>query len=194
MQYIYQIIDWSIINIKLHFTVKTLETSNNHVVQIRPGEAQITTGACAAPGRFYTTGSELHLDVSGQQEPLLLSDVSTLKGPELHLDVTRLQEPVLPWTCPPYKGLCWPVGIHVCTTCLSCTYGLPWQQEPFLLLDVPTLQWPGQHLDLSTPQWPVLTSPGLLHVRNCENGQRGTVCIKKTIEKSSNFLTQANNY
>jgi hypothetical protein len=27
-------------------------------------------------------------------------------------------------------------------------------------------------------------------VRNHENGQRGTVCIKKIIEKSSNFLAQ----
>jgi hypothetical protein len=64
-----------------------------------------TTGACAAPGRVYTTGSRLHLDVYGQQDPLLLSDVSTLQGPELHLDVPRLQEPLLPWTCLPFKGL-----------------------------------------------------------------------------------------
>ena len=34
-------------------------------------------------------GPAQHLDVSGQQETLLLLSVSTLQGPEMHLDVTR---------------------------------------------------------------------------------------------------------
>ncbi len=38
---------------------------------------------------------ELHLDMSGQHEPLLLLDVSKLKEDELHQDISRLQEPVL---------------------------------------------------------------------------------------------------
>ena len=44
---------------------------------------------------FSLQGPELHLDVSGQQEPVLLLNVSTLQRPELHLDVSGQQEPVL---------------------------------------------------------------------------------------------------
>ncbi len=75
-----------------------------------------TTRAYAAPGRVYTTrvlsstcpclhytctlmdvstpqGPQLHLNLPGQEEPLLLLDMSKLQRPELHLDVPRLQEP-----------------------------------------------------------------------------------------------------
>ncbi len=39
----------------------------------------LTTFVCAAPGRVYTRqGPELHLDMSGQQEPVMLLDMSTL--------------------------------------------------------------------------------------------------------------------
>jgi hypothetical protein len=48
---------------------------------------------------------ELHLDVSGQQEPLLLLDVSTLQGPELHLEVSVQKEPILDWFCLHHTGL-----------------------------------------------------------------------------------------
>jgi hypothetical protein len=50
-----------------------------------------TTEACAASRRVYTQGPELHLDLVGQQEPMLLLDVSTrtLQGRELHLHVFR---------------------------------------------------------------------------------------------------------
>ncbi len=41
-----------------------------------------------------TAGSELHLDVSALQRPVLLLEVSTA-GSELHLDVSALQRPVL---------------------------------------------------------------------------------------------------
>ena len=40
-----------------------------------------TVKACAAPGPVYTAGPELHLDMSVQQEPMLLLDVSTPKRP-----------------------------------------------------------------------------------------------------------------
>ncbi len=43
----------------------------------------------------YTTGPELHLDMSIQQEPLLLLDVSTPQRPELQLDLSTPQRPVL---------------------------------------------------------------------------------------------------
>ncbi len=42
-------------------------------------------------GHVYTTGPGLHLDVSTQQEPLLLLDEFTVKKPELHLGVFRLK-------------------------------------------------------------------------------------------------------
>jgi hypothetical protein len=51
-------------------------------------------GLCV-PGGVYTTGPELHLDVSAPQRSLLLLEVSTLKGPELHLDVSALQRSLL---------------------------------------------------------------------------------------------------
>jgi hypothetical protein len=39
----------------------------------------LTTCVCAAPGRVYTRqGPKLHLDMSGQQEPVMLLDMSTL--------------------------------------------------------------------------------------------------------------------
>ncbi len=40
-------------------------------------------------------GPKLHLDVSGQQEPLLFLDLSVLQGDELHLNVPRQQKPVM---------------------------------------------------------------------------------------------------
>ncbi len=39
-----------------------------------------TAEFCAASGRVYSTGPELHLDVSGKQDPELLLDVSTPQG------------------------------------------------------------------------------------------------------------------
>ncbi len=65
-------------------------------------ELVCTTRAFASPGRVYTAGSELHLDLSVQQEPLLLLDVSTLQG----LSYT--------WTCLYNKSLCFS------WTCLHC--------------------------------------------------------------------------
>jgi hypothetical protein len=38
---------------------------------------------------------EMHLDVPGQQEPMLLLDMSTPQGPDLHLDGFGQQEPML---------------------------------------------------------------------------------------------------
>ncbi len=40
-------------------------------------------------------GPELYLDLSEQQEPVLLIEVSTSQVPELHMDVCKQQEPVL---------------------------------------------------------------------------------------------------
>jgi hypothetical protein len=40
----------------------------------------------------------MHLDMSGQQEPVLLLDMF-IQEPELHLEVSRLQEPVLLLHC-----------------------------------------------------------------------------------------------
>ncbi len=77
-------------------------------------------------------GPELHLNVSGQQEPLLLLHISTLQGPELQLDGSGQQEPVLVWT---------------------------WQHRwkgAELHLDVSTLQRHMQYPDVSTPQEPDL--------------------------------------
>ncbi|MFN9906443.1 MAG: hypothetical protein ACK56F_10020, partial [bacterium] len=53
-------------------------------------------GMCCS-WRCLPQGPELHLDLLGQQEPVLLQDVSTrkLKGHELHLDLSTLQRPVL---------------------------------------------------------------------------------------------------
>ncbi len=45
----------------------------------------------AAPELFYTTeGLELHLVFSGQQEPVLVLDVSIPQALKLHLDVLLL--------------------------------------------------------------------------------------------------------
>jgi hypothetical protein len=77
-----------------------------------------TTGACAAHENSITQRPELHLNASGQQEPLLLPDVATLQGPELQMDLFGQHEPVLlldvlhhrglscTWTCLHYRGLC----------------------------------------------------------------------------------------
>jgi hypothetical protein len=53
-------------------------------------------GSCCS-WRCLPQRPELHLDLFGQQEPVLLQDVSTrkLKGRELHLDLSTLQRPVL---------------------------------------------------------------------------------------------------
>jgi hypothetical protein len=49
-----------------------------------------------APGCVLTPqGTELHLAMSGQQEPVLLLSMSKPQGPELHLDVSTLQLPIL---------------------------------------------------------------------------------------------------
>ncbi len=45
--------------------------------------------------RGYNTGTELHLDLSGQQGPVLLLDRVYTTGTELHLDLSGQQEPVL---------------------------------------------------------------------------------------------------
>jgi hypothetical protein len=81
--------------------------------------------SCAAPGHVYITGSELHLDVSGQQEPLLLSGMSTLQG----LSYT--------WTYLDYRSLCCSL------TCLhyrglSCT----WTYLDYRSLCCPGLVYP----------------------------------------------------
>ena len=49
-----------------------------------------TTEARAASRLGYTQGPELHLDLVGRQELVLLLDMSTLQGCELHLNVLRL--------------------------------------------------------------------------------------------------------
>ncbi len=54
----------------------------------------------------YYQGPELHLDLVGQQEPLLLLDVSTLKRRELHLDYLGYWRLCCCWTCLHYRGLC----------------------------------------------------------------------------------------
>ncbi len=77
-----------------------------------------TTEACAAPQRFYTLGPELHLNVFGQQEPLLHPYVSTPTGAWDALELSTLQKPVLlldvsipqslscTWTCLDNRSLC----------------------------------------------------------------------------------------
>jgi hypothetical protein len=52
-----------------------------------------TTETCAALGRVYTLGPELHLDVSTLQISVLHLDVLSQQGPEQHLDVIPLQGP-----------------------------------------------------------------------------------------------------
>ena len=69
--------------------------------------------------------------MAGQQDPVLLLDVSTLQGPDLHLDVYTQQGP----------------GLHL---------EMSRQHEPVLLLDVSTPQGLELHLDVSIPQRPVL--------------------------------------
>ncbi len=70
---------------------------------------------------------ELHLDLSGQKEPVLTLDVYTPQGPELHLEVSGQQELVL--------------LLDVSTL-----------ERHLLPLDVSTPQRPLLHLDGSTPQ------------------------------------------
>jgi hypothetical protein len=67
-----------------------------------------TTGALLILNVSTSQGPELHLDMSGQQEPLLLLDVSSLQGPELHLDVLHFADYkslCCSWTCLHYRGL-----------------------------------------------------------------------------------------
>jgi hypothetical protein len=49
--------------------------------------------------RVSAQGPELHLDLVGQQELVLLWDVSTLQELELHRDIFRPQLPVLHLVC-----------------------------------------------------------------------------------------------
>jgi hypothetical protein len=71
-----------------------------------------TTEACAASGRVYTTeGPELHLNVSGQQEPLLLLDLYSLQGLNCtwtHLTAVSIDYRSLCyiWTFLDYSSLC----------------------------------------------------------------------------------------
>ncbi len=114
----------------------------------------------AAFGCVYCTKqrSELQLDVSRPQEPVVLRDMSTLKGPDLHLDVSTLhrpalhldmstpqgpephlgvsEQPVLLWTCLhqrvplQYRGLC---CIWMCLITKAWAYlNSSGQQEPLL--------------------------------------------------------------
>jgi hypothetical protein len=55
----------------------------------------LTSEACVAPEGVYTTGAELHLNVSALQRPVLLLEVSTPQGLELHLNVSAQQRLVL---------------------------------------------------------------------------------------------------
>jgi hypothetical protein len=49
---------------------------------------------------------ELHLDVYGQHEPALLLDVSTLQGPELHLDISiEYRNLCCTWTCLRHRSM-----------------------------------------------------------------------------------------
>ncbi len=43
--------------------------------------------ACAALGRVYTLGPELHKDLSTLHSPVLHLDVFPLQEPDLHLDI-----------------------------------------------------------------------------------------------------------
>ncbi len=144
-----------------------------------------TTGACAAPGRATPQGPELHLDIPGQEEPLLLFYLSTLQWPELDLDVPRLQEPdpefgntteacAAPGSA--YTTPAWAVFGRVWNQNPSCTgldvstqqgasaaTGRDTLQRPMLHLDVSTPPGLELHQDTSAPQRPVLhldvTSP-----------------------------------
>jgi hypothetical protein len=96
--------------------VLLLDVSLYHGDLAAPGLVSITD--CASPRRVYTTGTELHLDLSGQQEPVLLLDMSTPQGTELHLCLSGQQEPVLlllvstlrglscTWSCLDNRSLC----------------------------------------------------------------------------------------
>ncbi len=49
---------------------------------------------------------QLHLELPGQQEPVLLLDVSTLQGPEQHFSMSPLHYVASWWTCLHHRGLC----------------------------------------------------------------------------------------
>ncbi len=94
---------------------------------------------CVAPGRVYTTGPQLHLDLPGQQKPVLLlwTYLHILQRLVLHFDASTLQRPVmLKLSRQHYRD-------QSCTwTCLDNSS----KQE------VSTLQGLELHLDMYTPQ------------------------------------------
>jgi len=97
-----------------------------------------TTEECAASGGVYTTGAELHLDVSALQRNVLLLELSTLQGPELHLNVSALQRSVL--------------LLEVSATGPELHLDVSALQRNLLLLEVSTLQGPELYLDVSATE------------------------------------------
>ncbi len=92
----------------------------------------------AAPERFNTTkGLELHLVFSGQQEPVLLLNVSIPQAPKLHLDVLLLDVSTVLNT----KGV-WAAHGPYKTTWACAPPGLVYTQRPLLHLDVSGQQEP----------------------------------------------------
>jgi hypothetical protein len=93
-------------------------------------------------------GPELHLELSGQKEPLL-----TLV-PELDLEVSGKQELVLGWTYLPYRGL------NYAWMCLE-NRSLSWSGQEVMSNSTP---WaPQLHLDVSTLQ-EAFAAPGRVRI------------------------------
>jgi hypothetical protein len=65
-----------------------------------------TTEACAASRFVYTQGPELHMGLVGQQESVLLLDLSTLQSPVLHTDMSTHWGLSCIWMCLIHRYQC----------------------------------------------------------------------------------------
>ncbi len=132
-------------------------------------------------GHVYTIGAgpQLHLDVSAQQEPLPLLDISSLKESELHLDVSAQQEPLPLLDVSTLKGS----ELHLDVSA---------QQEPLPLLDVSTLKGSELHLVVNYMSLHLCCSWTCLHYRGeaCaapgrDRKNRGLSCIWTYLDNRS---------
>jgi hypothetical protein len=89
----------------------------------------------------YNQGPELHLDLVGQQEPVLILDVSTLQGRVLHLDY-----------------------LYYCTIEACAAAGLVYSTEACAASGHVNTLGPELHMDMSSPQRPVPTYSTVEHV------------------------------
>jgi hypothetical protein len=125
--------------------VLLLDVSARHGAEAAPGLVY-TTEACAASRHVYTQGPELHLDLVGQQEPVLILAVSTVQGRELHLES---------WTYSiKTTADCSATGL-VYTTEASAATGFVCTTEAFAAPGYVYTLGPELHLDVSNLQRPV---------------------------------------